>query len=296
MISLQESIPSWSPDALAAQDIFYSAFNDVNFYVEDKDQENLYLLILKRLFPKIRITQIFPLGGKKNVIAHANDPENQLNTHRAIYLVDKDFDDLLGHLIHKDNLFYLPKYCIENFLLEEDGIIEFAVEVQPKKTRDDHAKKLAYSSFKETSIDKLELLFRLFFVVQRLNLGLKNCDHPPERFSIKNHPAKIDGSLINKYQVEVKNAAMQTGLLQTENDFDSLVSKAFPKESAPDTNISGKFLMALTMHHIKQKLKCANFDLDSLTYRLARHSKLLDLTPLAVGISNYLGRNINPAH
>lgn len=147
MISTQEGMPSWSPDALAARDIFYYNLNEVNFYVEDEDQENLYQLILCQLFPKIQITQIFPLGGKINVIAHAMDADNQSNSYRSIYLVDKDFDDLLGNIVKKANVFYLPKYCIENFLLEEAAVVEVAVEVQPKKTRGHLNQELAYTAF-----------------------------------------------------------------------------------------------------------------------------------------------------
>lgn len=96
--------------------------------------------------------------------------------------------------------------------------------------------------------------------------------------------------------MEVTKAAIQTGIIGTEDDFEILVSNAFPKKSAPDANISGKFLMALTMHHIKRKLKCCNLTLDSLTYRMARHSKLEGLELLRVKINTYLVKNIKPTH
>lgn len=88
-------IPVRSPDGLAALDIFYDEFNDVHFYVEDIDQENLYESILRKLFPEHTIARIFPLGGKPSVIAHLS----QSNSTRGIYILDKDFDDLLNKKI-----------------------------------------------------------------------------------------------------------------------------------------------------------------------------------------------------
>lgn len=282
--------PSWSQDGLAARDIFFDSFNDVNFYVEDIDQENLYHLILSRLFPEIKISQIFPLGGKAPVINHAMDPVNQPNAHRSIYIVDKDFDDLLGHVIQRDNLFYLSKYCIENFLLEEAAVIEVAVEAQPKTSRQVHARTLLFSEYMRETIEKVTPLFKLFFVVQRLNLGLKNCDLKPESFSIKNHPEIIDTVLIKSYEIEVRKAAEQTNLFKSEDEFIEFVSNAFPPSISNDINICGKFLLALTMHYMKSKLKFGNISFESLTYRLANHSRLLDLNPLKTSIDNYLRR------
>ena len=70
-------VPSRSPAGMAALDVFYSDFNDINFYVEDQEQEKLYEIIFKRLFPRLKITRIFPLGGKAAVIEHASSDANE---------------------------------------------------------------------------------------------------------------------------------------------------------------------------------------------------------------------------
>src|SRR5688572_10690170 len=132
MITPEESIPSRSSAGLAARDIFYEQFNTVHFYVEDEHEENLYLEILTRLFPTVRITQIFPLRGKQNVLAHAQDPVNAPRAGKSVYILDKDFDDLLGHIVKQENIFYLDRYSIENFLCEEDAVVQIALEAQPK--------------------------------------------------------------------------------------------------------------------------------------------------------------------
>jgi hypothetical protein len=63
--------PELTPAFLAGQDIFYTQFNDVDFYVEDINQENFYFEILKKIFSDIKFGKIFPLGGKQNVISDA---------------------------------------------------------------------------------------------------------------------------------------------------------------------------------------------------------------------------------
>lgn len=289
MIHTEAFVPTWSTDALAARDVFFETYNDVNFYVEDEDQENLYHLVLSRLFPEIRITQIFPLKGKSNVLMHAKDPANLLRASQAIYIVDKDFDDLLGIAINnQNNIFYLQKYCIENFFLEENAFIEVAVEAQPRIKRETIQSKVKIPAFMHTTIQSLNLLFRLFFVVQALDLGLRNCRCAPEKFSKKGTPHIIDPHAVEKYRIEVQDKALQLGKFKTEKEFAKFLDTVFPKNAEPDSNISGKYLLALASHHVKKHLNWGTVSLDSLTYRLARHSSLLGLEPLRNGVNAYL--------
>ena len=288
MSSNIDDIPTWSQDGLAAKDVFFDTYNSVNFYVEDVDQENLYFEILSRLFPDIEITQIFPLGGKISVINHAEDLVNQPQAHRSIYIVDKDFDDLLGKVVRKDNIFYLSKYSIENFLLEESAVIEVAVETLPKISRETHAKKLSFNTFLSDSIEQTSYLFKLFFAVQQLNLGLKNCNHKVEVFSIKNHPESIDREKVKNYQAAVKEMALRKSIFKSDEEFLDFVTNVFPKDITSDVNINGKYLLTLTMHYLNLKLKAGNLSLNSLTYRLARHCNLSELKFLKTNINDFL--------
>lgn len=164
MSPTENLIPTWSTEALAARDVFFEPYNDVNFYVEDEEQENLYHLVLRKLFPALRITQIFPLKGKSNVLLHVKDPANLPRACKSIYILDKDFDDLLGTTVNQNNIFYLPKFCIENFFIEENAFIEVAVEAQPRKKRENIQSIINFPIFLQETIGPLSLLFRLFFV------------------------------------------------------------------------------------------------------------------------------------
>src|SRR6185437_17024386 len=118
-------LPEKTASFLLGQDILYQQFNDLDIYVEDENQENLYHSCLSKLLSTIRIEKIFPLRGKDNVIF-----ESKLNigNKRKIYIIVKDFDDILGKSIIQPNLFYLERYSIENYALEEKSIIALIIE------------------------------------------------------------------------------------------------------------------------------------------------------------------------
>lgn len=284
-----DSVPAWSTDALFARDIFFGEFNDVNFYVEDEDQENLYLEVLNKLFDKIKINQIFPLGGKANVLVHAADLTSRRHG-KAIYIVDKDFDDLLGNKVHKNNVFYLSKYCIENFLIEERALLEIAVEAQPKKKRNKLISELMVGDYISESIKHLDILFRMFFIVQRLDLEMKNCDCAPEVFSVDGKPHKLDMKKIEAYRTDMTNKILGKGLVQSKVEVDELIINAYLPlpDSERDIHISGKFVMAMLMHYIKMKIKCGNISLDSFAFRLAKNSDFENLYGLRDEILAYL--------
>lgn len=289
MKSMADNIPAWSIEALFARDIFFGEFNDVNFYVEDEDQENLYFEILNKLFDKVKIDQIFPLGGKANVLVHAADLSSR-RFGKSVYIVDKDFDDLLGEKVLNDNVFYLSKYCIENFLIEEHALLEIAVEAQPKKKRYKLISELRVGDFISESLESLDILFRMFFIVQRLDLRMKNCDCAPETFSVKGKPHKLDTKKIEAYRTDLTKEILVKGLVQSEDDVNALIINAYPPlpDARRDIHISGKFIMAMLMHYVKVKIKCGNISLDSFAYRLAKNSNFENLYGLRDEILAYL--------
>ncbi len=291
MIDLETSIPIRSNAGLAALDIFYKQPSGINFYVEDSDQENLYFEILRKLFPKIEISKIFPLGGKQNVLSHAQDSRNHIPDVVSIYIVDKDFDDLLGHRVRKENIFYLDRYCVENYLLEEEAVIQIGVECEPKKKREVIAAILKFEEFLQESVIALDLLFRLFFVVQRFNLGLPNCDLKPEQFYEQPFRWKIQRRLVDNYKKEVMKKVKATGVFKSNKHLSAFVKTAFPLGRQLDANISGKFLVRLLFHYLRAKIALGNCSHDSLCYRLAKNGNLNSLQPLKRRITSYLHKS-----
>ena len=288
MATARSNIPSASPAGLAARDVFFEQFNDVNIYVEDEDQQNLYLVIFRRLFPRLQINQIFPLSGKPNVLAHALDPVNAGRRSRSVYILDKDFDDLLGHMVNQENVFYLNRYCIENYLLGEDAVLELVLECEPRKSKDDLHAELNYGSFHSQTLTSLDPLFRLFFTVQRFNLGLKNTDLKSEQFSSPGKPWHIDPSSIRAYRTNVRTRVKAVGMLTKNKEFTRFLAHVFPRKGPRDANISGKFLLAMLYHYLRTKVRLGNCRLDSLCFRLAKNSSLTELRFLRLRIRRFL--------
>jgi hypothetical protein len=200
MISELESLPIYSEEYLDAQDVFYLQFNDVDIYVEDIDQEELYKEILSKILP-FKIGKIFPLGGKLKVIQKAT---NNQNVKRKIFLVDKDFDDLHGNIVTIPNLFYLDKYCIENYLVSKKAIIVFLKEEFPKIPIEQIEQELDFEKIYNNTISELTELFIYFFLIQKLNLPLENCSCSVDRFIDDKAKHQIDNQKCLDLLTEIK--------------------------------------------------------------------------------------------
>jgi hypothetical protein len=276
--------PTRSENGMAALDIFYSDFNDVNFYVEDEDQQNLYQEIFKKLFKRIRITRIFPLGGKPAVLQHARSGANQgIKCFRA-YVVDRDFDHLLGKQVEHPNVFYLDRFCIESHVLEAPSIVELVIENHPKSNRANVQAKLSLDTQIPFSFKSLRPLFTLFLCTQYLDLRVLNCSLPPEAFCEPKRPWDLKATAITNYRSVLIAAAEANGLAA-----DMFESQCAPVSSlaieAPDYElVSGKFVTAMIFHYVKSKYSLGSMTFDSFVYRLAKNCKLQSMSGFAARV------------
>lgn len=287
MTSEFEDIPTRSADGLAALDVFYNDFNDINFYVEDEDQENLYEVILSRLFPSLRITRIFPLGGKPAVLSHAESLENDaLQVFRA-YILDKDLSDFLGTLSTHPNVFYLDRYCIENYFLDESAFVEIVIESHPKQRRAEVARALDITTVINSTFNDLRPLFIYFACVQRFQLGLKNCSTAPEKYCKEKRLWELEPTALSDYVSRLNSAAR--GILPpmlnplTDERMLDVVSAENHKL------VSGKYALTMIFHYIKSKYGLGSITFYSFIYRLAKNcstSSLGDLAPRILASAN----------
>lgn len=277
-------LPTRSSDALAALDIFYDDFNDVHFFVEDVDQENLYEVVLRRMFPDLRIARIFPLGGKQAVLNHTPEVTAVGAAPRSVYLVDKDFDDLLGKKVKKPMLFYLDRYCIENYLADPDAMVEVVVESAPKLKHTDVASELNLPVRLAEFTESLRPLFQLFYCVQRFGLGIKNCALPAEKFCCSKRRWLVDPLIMSDYLRQVASAASKTenaAALASPLSHPEVASLA---QSDPHTVVSGKHLCTLVFHYIKSKYNLGSITFESFIFRVSKNSSMHALQGLAAEI------------
>lgn len=277
-----------------ALDLFYVEFNEVNFYFEDQDQENLYEEIIKNLFPELKYSRVFPLHGKTSVLTHARQSKTDNNIKNPIYIVDKDFDDLLGVMINDDRIFYLDRYCIENYLLDESALVKVLIETYPKAKKDEIKKKINLPQFYAASMDSLLPLFKLFYAVQKLGLGLKNCSAKPEEFTLKGKPWSIDPEKIEKYfellKTTTQNKKLNPPLTDPFNDFRTKLCNTIPSESL----VSGKFIAAVMFHYIKSKYSLGSISFESFIYRTAKNHDYSNFNSIVQRVRTHLGVIHNP--
>jgi hypothetical protein len=106
--------------------LFFRHKNEVDVFVEDNYDEEFYLTLITRIFQQTghKVNKLLPLGCKRNVI-DACKVDQEKRASKRIYVVDGDLD-LITDTNEKglNYLYILDKYCVENYLLHEDSIVE----------------------------------------------------------------------------------------------------------------------------------------------------------------------------
>lgn len=284
-------IPARSPEGAAAEDIFYESFNDISFYVEDRDQENVYLRFLQSGLPNVSIEKIFPLDGKKNVFKHLDDPSNAAIAKR-IYIVDKDFDDFLGNKRNEYNVVYLEKFCLENYVLDIENIADIACEDSPKLKLKEIKNILSDGGVVDGFYEQIKKLSFVFFLVQKYNLGEINVGGGVLRYTEKPALYKIDETLERDYLERVSSLLRDRGI-----DIDVFNSMVDPdgidfSRLDPSLYVCGKCVLEMVLKFCKIKFGITA-SLESATYRLALKSGLENFAPEIKKIVNISSRLID---
>ena len=101
--------------------LFHQYRNDINIYTEDCDKDKaFYERIFKRLLANTGyvINDIFPLGDCDTVFKASQNSQDS----RGLYSIDGDIYVVFAPKLHRPNLFVLDSYCIENYVIDEEGI------------------------------------------------------------------------------------------------------------------------------------------------------------------------------
>ena len=96
------------------------------------------------------------------------------NSRKAVFLIDGDLNLLAGeNEVLPPNTVCLPRYCIENFLYDEQTLIDIIDEEIPNRSINEIRQSLDYSGWLIRSLEPLKKLFIAFAVARRLGSGLK---------------------------------------------------------------------------------------------------------------------------
>lgn len=169
----------YSPRAAKALALLKRPYNDVDIFVEDTGNHNMWLLTVRRLLPLgTKITSVNMLGGRDAVISACK--LDQTNTgRRKLYIVDGDFDYLLGKSRKKLKYYYrLRSYCIENLLIRENPLIQVGLENSPKLNEAQIAKEINFQIIMREVEELLVPLFISYAVAHKLHRPAKTVSFP----------------------------------------------------------------------------------------------------------------------
>lgn len=288
MISIEESIPSKNTNYRLAEDIFFSQFNEISFYIEDEDQENFFFCILKKLFPDIKIDKIFPLNGKDNVLIESN---NNIGDKKKIFIVDKDFDDILNKINANENLFYLDRYSIENHLIEENSIIEYIIGEKPKLKRDIIIQQFDLGTSINNINNKLNELIHLHIVVQNKCPRLKNISLNHERFfDFNNGTFTLKQPQLEAYKLDIQNELNAIDKRLTINSQFKKIKKIININSNQLCliHVPGKYLIKMIKQVIESLFGLVSRNVESFCYRIAENCSFNSLNGLKLQVENYI--------
>ena len=152
--------------------------NEIDIYTEDDEREKeFYSVLLSRLVDsRIKISDITPLGARRNVINRCkNEPDNG---RKKIFIIDGDVSMIHGSDIPVyNNLFILNAYCIENFLIDRDSAIDYAYKKCTTKSREYIEEYLGFETWYSVYSERFITLF-IHFAILNLLGELFDLMHP----------------------------------------------------------------------------------------------------------------------
>lgn len=285
MITLQDSLPKRTTKAILGLEVLWSQFNDVSFYIEDEDQQNFYLCILRKFFPNIKISKIFPLNCKDNVIKEARKTKSK----KKVFIVDQDFDEICKRKVELNNLFYLKKYSIENYLVDKKGIYELIKEDKPRITDVKIEADFCLQSFKQECINIFQELSINSLLINKFELGIKYLQFDTNRdCDTMTIPHSLKPAVINNFKNDVEQAL---AIKRPRMKYLTQVKKHlihFNNSNNCLNNIPGKYLLSFLKHKLKSIFKITQVSMESFVYRLGKNSELKELKYLQLNIGSYI--------
>lgn len=167
-------VPSYSPKAAKALALLKRQYNDVDIFVEDTANHNMWLLIIRSMLPReIKIESVNMLGGRSSVEKACS--LDQSNTGRKkLYIIDGDLDFLLGKRAKRLRYLYRIKANnIENLLMNEKSLVAIAMEYKPKKKEGEISSELNLSQSLAQLDRCLRPVFVAYAVAQKLRIECK---------------------------------------------------------------------------------------------------------------------------
>lgn len=276
----------YSIETRQAATVFTEYRNTIDIYTEDCDKDKeFYVKLLKKLLADtdVVINDIYPLGCRRTVIdACRNDTDNR---RKKLYIVD---GDIFLQFMEKENiphLYVLDAYCIENYMICEEAICNFAYSLHGRDSYENVKRLLDVPHELENIAEPLINLFFYYSIqmecIKQFKLMSVDC-------YMNKGECKINTDLIDNRISEIRTGLVGCGI--TDEKIDELLNNRrtkFPHgvESLL-TIVSGKdYIIPFFRHYICKCLNCTvNLPKESWKFNLVDRCDLSRLEPLKQAI------------
>ena len=270
----------YSKRGLSTRAAFYAAYNDVTIIVEDTTLENSYTRLFRRLLQdELVITRVLGVGGKEQVL-HRFQERKANQSNREFYLLDGDFDALIGRSVPcHAHLYRLSRYDIESFLVDFEAIALVAEEQNPRHDAQSYLKKLDITAWQEDLLNSVPRLIACLVLLHSVGVGSVKGGSNIERFVSGNKSlpdiAKIE-DFIRRNRDEQNHF--------DDDDFDRRLEAILRRMGESCTCllrwVSGKEIVFPLLIRMLRRHTGHNISLDSLRFRLIGYCRLDALSEL----------------
>lgn len=298
-------IPKYNSITSKLKALFLQYRNDIIIYTEDNlTDKEFYKMLLGRLVGETcQINDIHPLGCKSTVIRLCQEDTDY--SKRKLYVVDADLELITdSNPNHISRLFVLDSYCIENYLIDEEGIVEIIWEYTGKDKQQIKSA-LTFNNWLGEIKSSLIHLFLNFSIQRDIIIGeseeFRNKYAPilQNAYHFIDKKKKFDVLCVDRVNAhitllkeKIKEALREKGFNDSENEYQRLISEK--KERWAITNetllriVSGKSYLIPLLEKRLQKFTTSKsgLSIDIIKRKLARHCSLNRLEPLKIAIEN----------
>ncbi|MFC4688229.1 DUF4435 domain-containing protein [Epilithonimonas pallida] len=271
-----------STSSKSARSVLLEDFNEIDVYVEDTSVETkkLYTIILnKATNSKYSIESVLPLGNSKSVIDEWKKHKGINDGRKKVFIIDGDFyliNEDINEVINDDKisdltgLYILPKYCIENFLIDESALISLIHDDDPIQNHSQISENLNFQEWVVENEEQLYNLFILYSIIIKFKLGIQNVQFGVGKLCTDSSGVVCKTKIQNRID-DLKSEITAKISINLEQEIKIRKEKLHLAENKLLKFVSGKdYLFPLLKSRIKSKHKF-NPDQASFKIRLAKN-------------------------
>jgi hypothetical protein len=279
-------IPKFTDVQNILKRIFLIKEGFIYIVTEDKKEDQVfYELLLKRLSDEqINIISVTPIGSRANVMKRSLEDKNpQVPT---LYIIDGDIDLIMKEPIESYNLIGLDRYCIENYLCCEQGLISL-LSTNYGNSKDHYKSRLEFQNTINNFCSYFQKIAIRYYISQQLECptGFKKA---ADFFFIRSGGVfKVDKKAVNieiqRVELLIKNKLKKQNIKAFASEMNRMIREVEAKNPYNLNNylkvLSGKdFVLPL----LERKLKIVEGGLTSWsTEQLKRHlAERIDISSL----------------